>query len=56
MVADHKNDVAEFMKEAKTCKDPDVKGWAAKTLPTLQEHLKMIEELHKEMGTSRSTE
>jgi putative membrane protein len=55
MVADHKKDVAAFMKESKSGKDPDVKAWAAKTLPTLQEHLKMIEELDKEMSTARST-
>ncbi len=27
-----------FRKEANSGKDPDVKAWAAKTLPTLQEH------------------
>jgi len=27
-----------FQKEANSGKDPDVKAWAAKTLPTLQEH------------------
>src|SRR6185437_11610509 len=38
MVADHNADVAEFMHASKMAKDPDVKAWAAKTLPTLQEH------------------
>jgi len=55
MLADHKKDVAEFMKESQSGKDPEVKAWAAKTLPTLQEHLKMIEDIDKGMSTTRST-
>jgi putative membrane protein len=41
---DHKNDIAEFQKEAKSGDDGDVKAWAAKTLPTLQGHLAMVED------------
>jgi putative membrane protein len=41
---DHKNDIAEFQKEAKSGDDRDVKAWAAKTLPMLQEHLAMVED------------
>ncbi len=41
MVKDHKKDVADFQREAKTGQDSEVKGFAAKTLPTLQEHLQM---------------
>jgi putative membrane protein len=44
MVADHKKDVSDFQKEAKSGKDADVKAFAAKTLPTLQEHLKMAQD------------
>jgi putative membrane protein len=40
----HKNDIAEFQKEAKSGDDRDVKAWAAKTLPTLQGHLAMVED------------
>ena len=43
MVADHKQDIAEFQRQAGTGQDPDVKNWAARTLPALQEHLKMAE-------------
>ena len=39
----HKNDISEFQKEAKSGDDRDVKAWAAKSLPTLQEHLAMVE-------------
>jgi putative membrane protein len=38
MVKDHDKDVKAFRKEADSGKDPDVKSWASKTLPTLQEH------------------
>jgi putative membrane protein len=45
MVKDHKKDVAEFEKTSKNAKDADLKGWAAATLPTLQDHLKMIQDI-----------
>ena len=43
MVTDHHEDVAEFRKQSTGGKDADVKAFAAKTLPTLEEHLKMAE-------------
>jgi putative membrane protein len=43
MLADHQKDVAEFEEEAKEADDPDVKAFAAKTLPTLQEHLQLAQ-------------
>ena len=47
MVADHKEDVSEFQKQAKSGSDADVKGFASKTLPTLQEHLTLAESTDK---------
>lgn len=44
MVKDHREDIAEFRKEANSGQDPDVKAFAQKTLPTLQEHLKLAED------------
>lgn len=41
MVDDHKEDIDEFEKAAKNCKDADVKAWAAGKVPTLQHHLEM---------------
>jgi putative membrane protein len=41
MVADHKKDIADFEKEASSGRDADLKAFAAKTLPTLREHLKL---------------
>jgi putative membrane protein len=52
MVADHRKDVADFTHQAMTATDPDVKAFAAKTLPTLQEHLTMIEDLSKQVGSA----
>lgn len=43
MVKDHKKDVKEFQKAANNAKDPDLKAFAANTLPILQEHLQMAE-------------
>jgi putative membrane protein len=43
MVDDHKKDVAEFEKQSKSGHDADIKGFASKTLPTLQEHLKLAQ-------------
>ncbi|HWC96351.1 MAG TPA: DUF4142 domain-containing protein [Candidatus Sulfopaludibacter sp.] len=44
MVNDHKEDISEFEKAARTETDPDVKAFANKTLPTLREHLKLAQE------------
>lgn len=46
MIAEHKKDIKEFEKEAKNGKDPDLKTYAAQTLPTLREHLKQAQQLH----------
>jgi putative membrane protein len=43
MVNDHREDVNEFRRESQRGTDPEVKAFAAKTLPTLEEHLKLAE-------------
>ena len=45
MVKDHEKDAKEFEKAIKDLKDPDVKNWATKTLPVVQDHLKMAKEI-----------
>ncbi len=45
MVSDHRKDVSEFEKESTRGTDADLKAFASKTLPTLQEHLRMAEAL-----------
>jgi len=55
MLADHRKDVGAFRVESTSGKDADVKSWAAKTLPTLEEHLKLAQDANKAVGTSGST-
>ena len=55
MVKDHQKDVAEFQKESSNGADPDLKNWAATTLPTLQEHLRMAKEALSAVNGSAST-
>ncbi len=50
MVKDHKKDVPEFRKEAKSGKDAEIKGFAGKTLPTLEEHLKMAQDANAKVS------
>ena len=45
MLGDHEKDVKEFEKQSTNAADADVKAFAAKTLPTLQEHLQMVRAL-----------
>ena len=52
MVADHRKDVNEFRAESNTGKDPEVKAWASKTLPNLEDHLKMAQDANRAVGTS----
>jgi putative membrane protein len=53
MLTDHRKDVGEFQKQSRTAKDPDVKAWAAKTLPTLEEHLQLAQAASRgAVGTS----
>ena len=47
MLQDHRKDIAEFHAEAARGQDPDVKAFAAKTLPTLEEHLRLAKQLNK---------
>ncbi len=54
MVKDHKMDVAEFKKESKSAKDSDLKSWAGTTLPTLQDHLKMVQDISTKMHPTKS--
>lgn len=52
---DHKKDVKEFKKQADDATDPDVKAFAAKNVPVLEEHLSMAEKLPANAGSSGET-
>jgi putative membrane protein len=45
MVKDHEKDVAEFQKAMNEVQDNDLKQFITQTLPAMQEHLKMAQEL-----------
>ena len=49
MVKDHEEDVALFKKEAQSGKDENLKQFAQKTLPTLEEHLSMAKKTSQEL-------
>jgi len=53
MVIDHKEAVALFQGEANNGKDADLKAFAAKTLPVIQKHLKMAQELSGRVGSGK---
>jgi putative membrane protein len=38
----HKKDIAAFQRESQSGDDPEIKAWARKTLPTLNQHLAMV--------------
>ncbi len=50
MVAAHKKDVADFEKATTELKDPDLKAFAVKTLPTLKMHLSKAETLDNSLN------
>ena len=52
MQKDHDTDVKEFTNQAKNGKDPDLKSWAAQTLPVLQEHQQQARQLNASVGVS----
>jgi putative membrane protein len=57
MVQDHQKDVKLFQREAQNGKDPELRSFAQQTLPILQDHLQMAQQLQSQMSpamTSRS--
>ncbi len=53
MVKDHEEDVADFQKEANSGSNTDLKDFAGKTLPTLQDHLRMAKEDNSSLMSSK---
>lgn len=54
MLKDHKKTVATFEKEAAGSMDAELKAFAASTLPTLREHLQMIQRINDKMMMRKS--
>jgi len=53
-VKDHEATVALFEQQVKGGKNPDIKNWADKTLPTLRDHLKMAREIRGKFKEGKS--
>jgi len=52
MVKDHDKDVAAFKHASTAAADADLKSWAAKTLPTLQDHQQQAKSINATVGTA----
>lgn len=55
MVKDHRMDLTQFQRYARTGGDPEVKAWAGKMLPVLQEHRKLAEQTAAQVGVKAET-
>ena len=51
---DHDKTVAMFKQYARSGKDPDLKSWVEKTLPTLEQHQQMARTTLSNLGKSAS--
>jgi putative membrane protein len=49
MVRDHTEDIALFERAAEISTDPDLKAWAAQSLPMLREHLALARQVNSEV-------
>jgi len=50
MVKDHEEDVKDFDTQSKDGNDAEIKAFAGKTLPTLQQHLSMAQQTAQKVG------
>ncbi|HEY5030021.1 MAG TPA: DUF4142 domain-containing protein [Candidatus Angelobacter sp.] len=55
MVEDHQKDVQDFTDQSEKAKDPDVKQWAGKTLPTLQKHLEKAQQIDAKLNKGKAS-
>lgn len=55
MVSDHKKKLSTFERESTRGVDPDLKAFASKTLPTVQEHLQMANALEGSQGSNSNS-
>lgn len=55
MVKDHRKDVSDFQQQASRGDDPEVKNWAAQTLPTLEKHLDLAQNTAEKVGVKISS-
>ena len=55
MVKDHNKDVAEFRKEAQSAQDPDIRQFARRTLPMLEQHNQMAKNVNGSLSATGSS-
>lgn len=55
MVNDHAKDVADFRNATQKVKDPELKAWAGKTLPVLDQHHQLAKETAGKVGVDGET-
>jgi putative membrane protein len=55
MVQDHRKDIAEFQRETSGGSDETLRSYASKTLPTLQEHLRLAEQVNSQVSGSTTS-
>jgi putative membrane protein len=55
MISDHRSDIKKFQNQSQRGKDPALRAFATKTLPTLKEHLKLAETTAQEIKTSEKS-
>lgn len=55
VIDSHKKSIRLFEKESKTGNDPEFKGWATSTLPTLRHHLEMAQTIEKDLKGRRTS-
>jgi putative membrane protein len=53
MLKDHNKDVAAFQRESNSGRDPEIKSFAAQTLPTLKDHLREARSIAAKVMKSR---
>jgi putative membrane protein len=51
-LSDHKQVISEFEKEIEEGQDPAIKTYAEQTLPTLEDHIRLAEDVAGKMGMS----
>jgi predicted outer membrane protein len=56
MYADHVKAINEFQYAAANLTDPDLKKFAQKTLPTLREHFRMVQDLQSKLGGGQNAD
>jgi len=54
MLKDHKKDLETYSQQSRTANDEEVKSFAARTLPTLQNHLKQAEMIAPDLKAQHS--